>query len=274
MFGYERKFQEPEQRDGCEPGGSACTSASIEATLPVLSDHEGNLLALLLRCEPATPYQLLRLHVLSPFSRLNESKGSLYPLVRRLERQGLLASRPVNGDRRNARLLTCTDRGRAAVRAWISRIDPTNALPDDPLLIKIGGLALLSGAEQREWVMGARRILERKIQTLESHGATVEAFSGFARTGAMLSLIVRLEWLELLSRCLSPGANLAPPIPAIAIVEKKGSKCTNPQSQPWAATVPLMSSDPREPAPGVSVSIGGASGSYHSARAGSVYPAS
>ena len=90
----------------------------------------------MLRRQPVTAYQLLRLYEQSPVSSFNESKGSLYPLIRRLKARGLIAAQPVAGDGRKAERLTCTAAGRAAARRWVTQLEPRHILPDDPLRTK------------------------------------------------------------------------------------------------------------------------------------------
>lgn len=166
-----------------------------------LSDHEGSLLTLLLRCQPATAYQLLKVSMQSPFGRLNQSKGSLYPLTRRLIARGLIKADRISGDGRKARLLTCTASGVAAVRIWALRIDDLCALPDDLLFAKASALDRLDATEQRDWVAAARDMMTRRMAELtlghERFGASIP---DIAYAGAMLGLRGRLDWLDLLSR--------------------------------------------------------------------------
>lgn len=193
---------EPADQTSGSSIGAGAAQARLGAASPAqVSDHEAILLALLLRCQPATAYQLLRIHAQSPLSRYNESKGSLYPLVRRLTARGLLASCRVAGDRRNARLLTCTDAGRDAVRTWACRVGPMQARADDPLAVKAVALDLLSASEQRAWIGAARQLLIGRMAELEMDRPP-STLTDLARTGAMLNLRSRIEWLELLSRCL------------------------------------------------------------------------
>src|SRR5262245_51840500 len=99
----------------------------------VLTDNEGSLLTLVLRRQPVTAYQLLRIYAQSPVSSFNESKGSLYPLIRRMKARGLIETQAVEGDGRNAERLTCTEAGKTAARQWVNRLEPRHILPDDPL---------------------------------------------------------------------------------------------------------------------------------------------
>ena len=67
-----------------------------------VTEHEGLLLALVLRQQPVTAYQLFKIFEQSPVTSINASKGQLYPAIRRLKARGFLTARKVAGDGRNA----------------------------------------------------------------------------------------------------------------------------------------------------------------------------
>ena len=45
-----------------------------------LTDHEGTFLSLVLRIQPVTAYQVIKVYEESPVSNFNTSKGKIYPL--------------------------------------------------------------------------------------------------------------------------------------------------------------------------------------------------
>lgn len=168
-----------------------------------LTDNEGSLLALVLRRQPVTAYQLLRIYEQSPVSSFNESKGSLYPLIRRMKQRGLLAARRVSGDGRNAELLNCTDAGREAVRDWVLQVRPSHILPDDPLRTKIISFGLLDPAQQRAWIAAVREEVRNKIDEVEAYAVGLDMpFQELIHVNAMSALHGRIAWLDLLSRRL------------------------------------------------------------------------
>ena len=97
-----------------------------------VTEHEGMLLALVLRQQPVTAYQLFRMFEQSPVTSINSSKGQLYPAIRRLRERGLLDARKVAGDGRKSEALSVTAAGREAVRAWTRNIEPVHIVLDDP----------------------------------------------------------------------------------------------------------------------------------------------
>ena len=166
----------------------------------ILTDNEGSLLTLVLRRQPVTAYQLLRIYAQSPVSSFNESKGSLYPLIRRLKARGLIAAQPVDGDGRNAERLTCTDAGKAAARRWVARLEPRHILPDDPLRTKAISFGLLDARERRAWIASARMLTEEKIAEVEAYLIGLDmAYQDAVAANALGALQARLEWLDKLA---------------------------------------------------------------------------
>ena len=165
-----------------------------------LTDNEGSLLALMLRRQPVTAYQLLRLYEQSPVSSFNESKGSLYPLIRRLKARGLIAAQPVAGDGRKAERLTCTAAGRTAARRWVTQLEPRHILPDDPLRTKAISFDLLDAGERRAWISSARALTRAKIAEVEAYMIGLDLPNKEAiEANALGALQARLDWLDRLA---------------------------------------------------------------------------
>lgn len=163
----------------------------------ILTDNEGSLLTLALRRQPVTAYQLLRIYAQSPVSSFNESKGSLYPLIRRLKARGLIAADPVDGDGRKSERLSCTDAGKEAARRWVARLEPRHILPDDPLRTKAISFGLLDADERRAWIENARKLTEEKIAEVEAYLIGLDMpFQDAVAANAMGALQARLEWLD------------------------------------------------------------------------------
>ncbi|MFL6752123.1 MAG: hypothetical protein ACJ8D5_00755 [Sphingomicrobium sp.] len=162
-----------------------------------LTDDEGTFLALLIRVQPATAYQLSKVYAESPVSNFGTSKGKIYPLVERLKERGFLRKRAVAGDARGSDRLECTARGEEAVRAWAMEIRPTHLLLDDPLRTKLQSFDLLSRDEQLEWIVTAKTGLQQKLEELEAYAAEVTVpFKDQVHDNAVSSVRCRMEWLD------------------------------------------------------------------------------
>jgi DNA-binding PadR family transcriptional regulator len=178
------------------------------ASRPDLTDNEGSLLALVLRSQPITAYQVLKVYERSPVSSFNESKGSVYPLIRRLKERGLLLARQVEGDGRNSERLSCSKAGKEAVRRWVMQVRPAHVLLDDPLRTKVISFGLLDREEQLEWLARVRAIVAAKIEEIEAYDAHVSIpFQAMVQANTMIALQARIEWLDALSRTLSDAAD-------------------------------------------------------------------
>ena len=162
-----------------------------------LTDNEGTLLALVLRQQPITAYQIAKIYEESPVSNFNTSKGKIYPLIRRLRDRGLLAAQAVKGDARGTERLVCTDEGREVIRSWARQVRPTHLLLEDPLRTKIQSFDLFTREEQIEWVVDAKALLMDKLRQVEDYGREVEVpFKDIVHDNAVSSLRARLDWLD------------------------------------------------------------------------------
>lgn len=162
-----------------------------------LTDDEGTFLALLIRSQPATAYQLSKVYEESPVTNFGTSKGKVYPLIRRLSERGHIARRSIPGDARGSELLECTRRGRDAVRTWVKQIRPAHLLLEDPLRTKVQSFDLLSREEQLAWVAQSKAALKKKLIDLEFYGASVTVpYKEQVHDNAVSSIESRLAWLD------------------------------------------------------------------------------
>ena len=162
-----------------------------------LTDHEGTFLALVLRIQPVTAYQVAKIYDESPVSNFNTSKGKIYPLIKRLIGRGLLESSPVPGDARKTEQLACTAAGAEAVRGWVKALRPAHLLLEDPLRTKVQSFDLLSQEERVAWILEAKEALAQHEARLEQYGAEVDVpFHEFVHDNAVRSLRARIAWLD------------------------------------------------------------------------------
>lgn len=171
-----------------------------------VTEHEGMLLALVLRQQPVTAYQLFRMFEQSPVTSINSSKGQLYPAIRRLRERGLLDARKVAGDGRKSEALSVTAAGREAVRAWTRNIEPVHIVLDDPLRTRILSFDVLSREERLEWVARAKALVKQRRAIVDQYNDSVDVpFQDFAYSSVMDTLRLKMEWLdELLYHVASP----------------------------------------------------------------------
>lgn len=171
-----------------------------------LTDNEGAFLALVLRIQPATAYQISRIYEESPVSNFNTSKGKIYPMIRRLAERGLIAKQPVAGDARGSEVLSCTAAGSAAVRDWVQSIRAGHLLLEDPLRTKVQSLDLLDREEQIAWIVAVKAALHEKLRALDEYGKGVTVpFHDLVHDNAVSALRSRMDWLDRLLQRIVEG---------------------------------------------------------------------
>lgn len=168
-----------------------------------LTDNEGALLALILRRQPISGYQIGRAFDDSPIHTLNTSKGKLYPLLQRLHQRGLLSADSDESDRRRTQLYQCTEAGRAALKDWALAIRPEHDLLHDPLRKKLQAFELLTPEEQESWVNEACARLRTRLAEVDAFEAECEGpYGPLMKDNAREALEARLRWLERLHASL------------------------------------------------------------------------
>lgn len=176
-----------------------------------ITENEGNLLSLVLRTQPVTPYQLVRTYEQSPTPTISSSKGSVYPMIRRLTARGLLQTKRVPGDGRNPETLRCTEAGKQAVREWLKDLRRDHTLPGDPMRTRILAFGLLSRDEQIEWIVNAKALMEAKREEVEAYGRSVSVpFQDIVHASAVLAIEAKQAWLERLLHRVVRGDPEAP----------------------------------------------------------------
>ncbi len=146
----------------------------------------------------------------SPSTQWSGSAGAIYPLMRRLKRQGLLAARVDRVGRRPRMLYRVTPAGLTVLRSWIG---PPLA-PDvvtvsyDPLRSRARFLAALPPRERRRWVDAASVALaevERRVRDWQPPDPkTDDAFLTLLTRHAELEVQARRQWLALVRGALAP----------------------------------------------------------------------
>ncbi len=170
------------------------------------SELEGFVLGLTWQLGPASPYEVRRRMLESPSTQWSGSAGAIYPLMRRLERAGLLASRAERAGKRKRRVYTVTPKGLAALRAWVGPPLGKDAVTvaHDPLRSRARFLAALPPSQRQEWIDAARGVLdevERSVRDWARKHAAAPA-EPLARAAALMTrsgeidVESRRRWLD------------------------------------------------------------------------------
>jgi DNA-binding PadR family transcriptional regulator len=127
--------------------------------------------------------------------------GQIYSTLARLERDGLVVGESVTGDSRRKRVYELTEKGRAALAAWIETPVPGIRLKDE-FFMKFAVVASARLAEPKALVEGQRREYLQSLRDLDSllvangKGPAAELLI----EGAVLHLKADLEWLDLIEQ--------------------------------------------------------------------------
>ena len=133
-----------------------------------LSELEGAVLSLIWRDGPMTGYAVRSVFGASPTGAYGFSTGSIYPLIKRLQRDGLIATSPRPDDARGTHELSLTPTGKRAVRTWLKKADEqVLALPADPVRLRVLFMGLLSESERQDWLQRAEEGLRNALDTVE-----------------------------------------------------------------------------------------------------------
>lgn len=173
-----------------------------------LSEIEGCVLALIHEAGPATPYAIRKEFLGSPTPHWSGSAGTIYPLVERLERRGLIRTTIHHTGQRRGRRLSLTAIGVRAFRRWLSIPVPAwvVGIPPDPLRSRVRFLGALPPSGQRAFVAEALRVAGRQLRLLEADSRAQHALGPFHHLmsrGALLTMQARLAFLEETGKALS-----------------------------------------------------------------------
>jgi len=152
---------------------------------------------------PLTPYAVRRHFASSPVPAYSSGTGTIYPVIARLERAGLVRTRADRRGRQARKQVVASAAGRRALVTWLEgELAPADyRAPRDPLRTQLYFVGLLTPARRRRWLDRALRRLREERAT---QAAYVESFpargvtrlSRLAAEGLLELTDARLAWLE------------------------------------------------------------------------------
>ncbi|MGE3182043.1 MAG: PadR family transcriptional regulator [Phycisphaerae bacterium] len=164
-----------------------------------LSELESIALVTVHRLEPCTPYAVRCTFREAHAAWFSSSAGSIYPLLRRLERGGFLRAAPDKADKRKRKFISTTAQGRTMAREWLCAASPDQVDTFDPLRTRGRFLALLPAAQREAWVYSQRLGLKAQRKRIEEAlraGDDSDEFAQLAHAHALLENDGRLRWLD------------------------------------------------------------------------------
>jgi DNA-binding PadR family transcriptional regulator len=173
------------------------------------SELECFVLGLVWQRGPCSPYELRRHMASSPSRQWSASAGAIYPLMRRLEAEGLLSSAMARHGRRARREYRMTPAGLTVLRRWLGPplTEAAITVSHDPLRSRARFLGALSAARQREWIAAALAsldVLAERVQAWqEQFGAGGDPFLELLTRSGELDVAARRGWLKRLRQELA-----------------------------------------------------------------------
>ncbi len=149
---------------------------------------------------PCTTYQVRKVFLASDNPSWSGSVGSIYPLVSRLERKGLLKSEPSGQGRRRSRHYTLTKNGLRSLRNWLDcGEDPVvTGVPPDPLRTRVLFLSALPPSRRKAFLELAREGVESRLAGYGERLANGEhdLANELVYQGAQEGQAARLRWID------------------------------------------------------------------------------
>lgn len=139
-----------------------------------LSRLENHVLALIRKWQPTTAYFVRKSLGDTLATNVSDSPGSVYPVIERLKRHGLVTGEPAARGRRASEHLACTPAGEERIRAWLTAVLPVDLLPEDPVRTRFRFAGLLDAEARRRWLGRLRQEMQLLLEGLE-RAAALEA---------------------------------------------------------------------------------------------------
>ncbi len=168
-----------------------------------ISELEAAVLCVLRRTGGCTPYRVRTTLAKSPTPRFSGSAGSIYPLIRRMEEQGLVSTLTNKTGKRTHRIAKTTTTGVRALRKWILTPESRDfGIPFDPILTRVDMLASVSVADARTFLVKTIEGLEASLSEMKPALRVLAnanpPFSVYAGRCFASVLRARIKWLRAL----------------------------------------------------------------------------
>ena len=173
-----------------------------------LTELESATLGAIAQLQPCSTYQVRRAFARSATAAWSASAGTIYPVIERLTRLGLVRAQVRSGDPRGRRDLSVTAKGRRAIRAWVLGLTARDAASmPDPVRTRLHFLELLESKDERAaFLDAAARLTDAAIAQTKIFLKAERAHARIdylASLGALHQLEARRKWLRLVRRQLA-----------------------------------------------------------------------
>lgn len=155
--------------------------------------------------QPCSGYTVMKDFQSSSSTYFSGSAGAIYPLMRRLEEDGLTKVERSKAGSRTRRVYTITEKGRQALEAWLS-----SPIPDDEVAFLVDLLRTrvlfferLSKQQRRKFVKDCREQLRARIARNSKKVVDGDGLTAYERVTLQSVLMIdetRLKWLDVVEK--------------------------------------------------------------------------
>jgi DNA-binding PadR family transcriptional regulator len=144
----------------------------------------------------------------SPSTQWSGSAGAIYPLMERLHKRGMLASKSARNGKRARKEYRVTPKGVQVLKSWIGPPlgDDAVTVTYDPLRSRARFLGVLTPAQRRAWVEAAAEALEevsRRVERWrEMYAAGDDPFAAVVSKHGEMDVEWRRRWLDEVGRAM------------------------------------------------------------------------
>ena len=176
----------------------------------MLTELEGAVLSVIARRQPLSAYRIRKEFEAAATHSWSASAGAVYPLVKRLTKDGLLREDARPEDRRGTILLSLTAAGADEMKRWVEDSDPTSlAANADPMRTRAFALGNLTREQRlellRRWRSLSEQGLEQTKLQMRRCEKDADTMGALATRGAQLQLEARITWIDELIEAEAPA---------------------------------------------------------------------
>lgn len=163
----------------------------------LLSELEGAILGLVVKEQPVTAYRVAKAFSLSPVTNLSNSKGSIYPSLRRLHLRNLVSTESAKVGSRDAVCYSITSNGESAFREWLRSSSDIVPLLEDPIRSRLQHFRHLKPSERLAFLRDCEALLiEKKVELKRYLEISEGDFQSLTHDAAISQVDARLGWVR------------------------------------------------------------------------------
>jgi DNA-binding PadR family transcriptional regulator len=160
-----------------------------------LTELEGAILSVIRMDPGSTAYRVRRVFEVSHSAEWSGSAGAVYPAIKRLEAEALIAAKPAT-DRRGTRSYRLTRAGEATHERWLCDIDRAAGPGLDPFRTRAGFWSVLPPPARRSMLKNLKHRIEQRREQLRQELPALDAGDVIMCNLHIALQDLRLRWID------------------------------------------------------------------------------